>query len=234
MDGAGKPTIAQRFSGGIYGKRMPESRQGRKNRSSLPGLCCVRGGLPSLERLGWCRGLRARARRALRMGAPSQVTAGSCHHACRPKPSCSASCNICRPGAFSACVTTAGPGRQATVAPGAPSPAGATPPEPGADPPRAAGMSALPVSDGPDRLPGPRPTAMSRSPSAARTINASATAPRACGGVVGPRRRNEFSARAGPSTTLSNGHPAGLTGWVGHGEACARPRKSRPRAVGAG
>ncbi len=127
----------------------------------------------------------------------------------------------------------AGPGRQATVAPGTPPSADATPPDPGADPPRAAGMSALPVPDDPDRPPGPRPTPMSRSPTALPTINASANAPRACGGVVGPRRRNEFSARTGPSTTLINRHPAGFVGGHGRKEAGARPRESRRETVGA-
>jgi hypothetical protein len=214
------------------GCRSP-ARDERAVLPSLPGLCCVRGGLPSLERLGWCRGLRARARRALRMGAPSQVTAGSCHHACRPKPSCSASCNICRPGAFSACVTTAGPGRPATVAPGAPSPAGATPPGPGADPPRAAAMSALPVPDGPDRPPGPPPTPMSLSPTAARTINASATAPRACRCVVGPRRRSGFSVRFGPGAARPGWRKGGLRAWATRTGARASRGESRPRAVGA-
>ena len=212
------------------GCRSP-ARDERAVLPSLPGLSCVRGGLPSLERLGWCRGLRARARRALRMGAPSQVTAGSCNHACRPRPSCSAFCNICCPGAFSACVTTAGPGRQATVAPGAPPPAGATTPGPGADPPRAAAMSALPVPDGSDRPPRPRPAPTSMSPTAARTINACATAPRACRCVVGPPRRSGFSVRFGPGAARPGWRKGGLSAWATRTRARASRGESRPRAV---
>ncbi len=215
------------------GCRSP-ARDERAVLPSLPGLCCVRGGLPRLEGLGWRRGLSARARRAPRMGAPSQVTAGSCNHACRPRPSCTASCNTSCRAVSSGCVPSAGwprppsdGGARCSVA------CGCDPPGPGADPPRAAGMSALPVPDGPDRPPGPWPTPTSLSPTAVRTIHASATAPRACRGVVGPRRRSGLSVRFGPGAARPGWRKGGLRAWAPRPGARASRGESRPWAVGA-
>ena len=157
------------------GCRSP-ARDERAVLPSLPGLCCVRGGLPSLERLGWCRGFSARARPALRRGPRARATTPAGRDLPAALPATSAAPGLSA-GAFL-------------------------------------------------RLAGPRPTFMRLSPTAARTINASATAPRAGGGVVGPRRRNEFGARAaqyGPQQRAS-----GWFDWVGRPRRGLRTPKGVP------